>query len=343
MARPLGSKNKPKEDKPVTEAPVETKEAVADEPEKPTAEPAFKSRTNLLNEINSINKERAAEAEEAGEDIEQIDTAAIEKEEKEDSIVEPPKEEKKEPEAVKRKFIVDGKDVELTEEQIIERVQKSAAVDARLAEANKILEDAKRQAATRENPKPANPPSAQSSSQADVDDIQKDASDLAKVLIYGDEEKVSQAVAKILGNGRQQATQPQVDPRSIQTYVSETLAFERGKQLLETPPDQGGFADVWNDPVMKARFQQRENELRDSGDSRPYADLYKSIGTEIRQWRDELVKKFTPPTGLENRDELKRKTGVVRGAGGKLPAPMEAKPKTHDEILNSLRRGRGLN
>jgi hypothetical protein len=350
MARPKGSKNKPKEEVPE----IENKEQkFGDEPES-NAPPHFKSRLALINDVNSINKERAASEDDA-DLVEEVDLDSEEDTESEETVEEAEVEAApKASEPVKKKLKIDGKEIELTEQEIIELAQKNGAADSRLAEANRILEDAKRRTATREdaqsyaatqqNGQHRNPPSGHSSSQPDADEevFNRRVSEVTNSLIYGDEEKVRKVVTEILGNGRQKATQNEVDPQAIRTYVSETLAFERGKQLLETPAEQGGFSDVWDDPVMRSRFQQREHELRESGDNRPYAELYKSIGTEIREWRDELVKKYVPPSGLENRDASKRATGVVRGAGGKLPsAPLEAKPKSHDEKLDGMRRSRG--
>ena len=97
--------------------------------------------------------------------------------------------------------------------------------------------------------------------------------------------------------------------------------------------------------MLKGMFQRREAEYRDvQKDTRPYAELYKAIGDEIRTWRDALIAQNTPKTGLEDRDSKKATTGVVRGAGGKVPtAPLETRPKTLEEKLESMRSRRGLN
>ena len=348
MSRTKGSKNKPKEE--IQEAPVEvapvTVTAKKEEEVKPEAPPAHKSRNALLNEINDINKERHAQEgyndEENNEGSDEPVKEVQEPEEKEE-ITEP---EKEVPLVAKRKFKIDGKDIELTEDEITERVQKSAAVDKRLEEATRMLEDARRATLA---PKPSETPlPASPSSRADVGLDEKDLiQNVTKAVMYGDEEQVTKAFEAILGRGRSgdAATHTQgMKPQEVQSYVLETLAFERGKQLLETKPEQGGYSDIWEDPMLKGMFQKREAELRDvQKDVRPYADLYKAIGDEIRTWRDALIAQHTPKTGLEDRDKLKAATGVVRGAGGKVPAPLESKPKTQEEKISAMRVARGLN
>lgn len=344
MARTKGSKNKPKE--PV--APSEVTETVAqnaqpEDEEKPAAPPAHVSRNARLTEINNTNKERYAqegddEPEESPEDTDEVESQEEEKPE----VKEPPKEEL--PVVGKRKFKIDGKEIELTEEEITERVQKSAAADKRLEEATRMLEDARRATLTS---KPSDPLPASPSSKADAGDEKELVQNVTKAVMYGDEEQVTKAFEALLGRGRSgdAATQTQgMKPSEIQSYVIETLAFERGKQLLDTPPEQGGYSDIWSDPMLKGMFQRREAEMRDvHKDVRPYADLYKAIGDEIRTWRDGLIAQHTPKTGLEDRDKLKAATGVVRGAGGKVPAPLESKPKSQEEKISAMRAARGLN
>lgn len=339
MSRPKGSKNKPKEPIQETiqepEAPnVDRKE---DEVISPAPTPAYRARTALIEDIVSHNKDLQTE-----QDNEEHPEDLKEEEQEPPKVEEPPKEEEKL--VVKHKFIVDGQEIELSEDEIRERIQKSSAADKRLAEATRLLEDAKKTTLHKEPPQPP----AKTSSEADVD--KQLVESISKAVLYGDEEQVTQAFAKILGKGRTvDPTQTQgMTPQQVQSYVMETLAYEKGLRLLETSPEQGGYADIYTDPVLKARFQQREAELRDvHQDKRSYADLYKSIGDEIRQWRENLVKQYIPPTGLEDRDKLKANTGVIRGAGGKPSVPQVSAPKSalerHEEVIEQTRRARGLN
>lgn len=332
----------------------------------PNAKPHYRSRAEQLKEIADDNRQAREEQQEGAQDDEvAAELAAEEKEEPQEQEAaqeQQPEETNTEtveatPPVEKHKLVIDGSERELTLDEVKALAQKAGAVDARLAEATRILEDAKRRSATHTDAQnyaathqpngQGNPPSAKP-----VADVENELiGQLSKAVMYGDETQVTEAFSKLLGKGRENsqlashvATQTQgMSPREVQGFVLETLAFERGKQILESPPEQGGFSDVWNDPVLRSRFIQRDNELLDQCDSRPYSERYSEIGKEIRSWKEDLIKKHTPQTGLENRDQLKRSTGVVRGAGGKPPAPVESKPKTHEDKLEGIRRARGQN
>lgn len=299
-------------------------------PEKP-GKPHHQHRLQALNEIAQSNREERDAALAENEPSVEEDLAAANEaaREAEETPAAP-----EVPEKPKRKFVVDGKDVELTEEQIVEYVQKSATVDQRMREATALLEDAKKRALPtpeqHSRPLPV-PPDA-----GKADEL---VSKLTKAVLQGTEEEIAQAFKEAIG-GRQTN---QLTPEQVQALTLETIAFNEAKRLLDESPERGGFNDIFSDPILKAQFQRREDELRDAGDKRPYRELYSAIGTEIRKWRDDFVTKHAPKTGLEDRDAAKRQTGVVRGAGGKLPAPPEVRAKSHDEKLEAMRRARGLN
>lgn len=363
MARPKGSKNKTKDP---TSAVADTVASPEDITPKSTAagelppagEPHFKSRLSLLNEVNESNielsKEEEADPDAGGESTDETTGTTGEDAGDTDETGAAPTAEpdKKEiPAVAKRKLTIDGVEKEFTEDQVIAMAQKNGSADSRLAEATRILEDARRTTATRQGADdPATPADAGRNRQlpgsAGVDEMVQEVTD---ALLYGDRDKVAESISKLLSQGRQSAT-PTFNPQDIRATVSETIAFERAKTALETPADQGGFADVWTDPMLRAMFERREAELRDGNpskgttkDQRPYLELYTSIATELRQWRDDLVKKHST-TGLENRDHSKRLAAVVRGGGGKPPATNAPTPiLSLDEKLVQMRKARGLN
>lgn len=375
MGRPRGSKNKPKtESAPAAEsAPAEDNagkalaednagEPAQDEAPVGSAAPAYRERLALMNEVIQTHRELDAAAKtEAGEDAAPpAETAPAEppsgqeKPGEETPQEPPPPESPPAAEPAKRKLTIDGVERELTETELIALAQKHGSADVRLAEATRILEDAKRQAATLMGAQPAaatlagatpaaQPPGSTGVEKALIEEI-------SEALLYGDKEQIAKGFEKLLGAGRPSAIPSATDPRDIQRYVIETIEFERAKAALGTSPEQGGFSDVWDDPMLRRMFEKRETELREGDpskgvapDNRPYRDLYAFIAGELRQWRDEFLKKHHPPTGLENRDNLKRSTGIVRGGGGKIPVTAATPPKTHEDILAEMRRSRGLN
>ena len=355
MARPRGSKNKVKEQAPAPgDSPASPEITAATEPPKqedlpPPGEPHFKSRLSLLNEIGDANRERLEEDEASGEDPDAGDEPPPDEETPPPAVVEP---EPEKPVVAKRKLTIDGVEKEYSEDQIIALAQKNGSADSRLAEATRILEDARRNTATRQGAgDPATPADVgQNRQPPDSEGVDDDVvQQVTDALLFGDRDKVAESISKLLSQGRQPAT-PAFNPQDIRATVSETIAFERAKTALETPADQGGFADVWTDPMLRAMFERREAELRDGNpsngtpkDQRPYLELYTSIATELRQWRDDLVKKHST-TGLENRDHSKRLAAVVRGGGGKPPATNAPIPVlSHDEKIEAMKRARGLN
>ena len=360
MGRPKGSKNK-STDTPAPAAAAESPSPVTTEVteeiiSKP-AQPAYLARAALLRDVNNHNKELQAEqdAEDLGEEqpaaTDTTSTTGEETPPAETTGAETTAEAEVKPEVqAKKKLIIDGEEKEFTEQEIIALAQKNGSADKRLAEATRLLEGARRTAtngavtdATHETGGTADQlPASQGVDQSLLDEV-------SEAVVYGDKDMIAKAIGKLIGGGgRQQTTQSAVSPQEIQRYVSETIAFENAKKLLETPSEQGGFADVWADPVLRAEFGKRDDAIIDAAkaEGRPapaYAERYTKIATELRAWRDGLVKQFAPKTGLENRDQQKRSTGVVRGSGGVAPGPVVMPAKTHEEKLDAMRRSRGLN
>jgi hypothetical protein len=321
---------------------TETKDNKTENPA-PTGKPHYKERLSAINEIAAQNKAAREDAlnendpnEPAVEDDVKAANEAAQKE-----IEHEPEQTIDKPEPAKRKFIVDGKEVELSDEEITQHVQKSATADTRLREAARLFEDAKKAAPTHQDVsrqlptrETANGPLPEPSDAGHADVV----GELTAALSSGDQEAVAKALNKAWSNQHSGMTREQV-----QAITLETNAFLNAKKLLDEPPEKGGFSDIYSDPMLKAHFERRENELRDAGDKRPYQELYTVIGTEVRKWRDEFVAKYIPKSGLEDRDAAKRATGVVRGAGAKLTPPPAAQPQTHEQKLESMRRARGLN
>ncbi len=366
IGRPKGSKNKPK---PAPDDDAATSTGKSDE-EGELGDPHHAQRLSAIEEIAEQNiADREADqgvslvVNEETNTIEQVEKKA---EDEGETTGEEPKEtegeesppageetaaeieaaEKKAAETTKTKFVIDGVEKEYTKEEIAAIVQKSGAADLRLKEATELLQGAKQTTQQTTQATEAQPP-ASSSSDADAVDRDTLAKELTNAIVYGDEEQVAEAVTKLLGTGRDDVTTQvqSMTPEQVQGYVVETIAFNEGKRLLDLPPDKGGYSDLWLDPVLKAEFTRRENELRDAKDPRSYVELYTFIGDEVRTWRDELISKFTPKTGLEDRTDAKRKTGIVRGTGVTKTVPGESKPlsaqEKHEETLKQAATARG--
>lgn len=349
------AKKKAPEVKEEIKAETEAKEVKEEAEVKNTGKPHYKHRLEAINEIAAANRSDRDEALQENEPSVEEDIEAANREARAAEVTEVKEEPKVETKVeTKRKFIVDGKELELTDQEITEHVQKSATADTRLREAARLLEDVKRQRApTPTDASPASPTRQNAPSNGPLPTTSVDAGqadnlvgELTAAIVRGDQEEISQNLRKVFGTRQATVVAQQaqgLDPVQVQGLVQETIAFNQAKQLLEDPPEKGGFSDIYSDPMLKVQFERREVELRDAGDKRPYRELYTAIGTEIRKWRDDLVSKHIPKTGLEDRDSHKRQAGVVRGAGARLPSAPEVQPKTHEQKLEQMRRARGLN
>ena len=142
MGRPKGSKNKPKEEVAETTQINAAQETEAKDDDQPSAgKPAYLSRAALIKEVNESNRARYAEEEGQTEDQEQeseeepaSEESQEEQQEQQEAAPEPEAPVAQEPEPPKkRKFVIDGVERELTDEEITVLVQKAGTVDARMA------------------------------------------------------------------------------------------------------------------------------------------------------------------------------------------------------------------
>lgn len=258
-------------------------------------------------------------------------------------------------------LVVDGKEVKVEKDKIFDAgrraLQKDYAADHRLAEANRIHQEAITLLSKLQPnvPLPPTSPSGAGAVTASPDaspmPSDTDAAALAKSLLYGEEKDAVAAVQKILGYGRQTAqalaTQARgMEPGNVQALVRETIAYESAMSKFKASPQDGGFGDLWADENLRKLVIDRERHYRDQlKDTRPYWDLFDHIGKEVRSWRDGLAKPVVPSPTLQNREDLKRSSSVVRAAGGRVPTPPaggEAKVETRSEYLDRQRQARRL-
>lgn len=257
-----------------------------------------------------------------------------------------------EPAQVKRKYVIDGQTVEYTDAEIAELVTTGRQ---QLAEATRKL------SAAPATPAPVVPtpsqPAAPSAADAEAGNRRKETiATLTKTLMYGNEEDVASALEKILPNGGDaaRAVSDQTRGMSVEqvqayvgNYIDQRTAFLDAKAMLERPADQGGYGDIWSEPMFQRMFFDRENELRKAGDNRPYKELYTAIGNEIREFvtkiRGGAAPATTIPPALPNRETRKASApAVLRGGTGTVPiTPTESKPKTREEVLDGIRSRRG--
>lgn len=242
--------------------------------------------------------------------------------------------------------IVDGQKMKVPGKAIIDAgyrtFQKETAADFRLKMASELLREAegKVRAATPQSaapePKPTEPTA-------------KTDAELANALQFGTPEQAAEAMSVLRGRGT-------ASPEEIQKFATSQarLAAQDEVQFQDAMKFvQGEYADLLSNDYLKRLFFVEENRRRapkergGEGDRRPYRDLYKSIGDDLRKSFN-LTKAApagqpTPPGTAAARQARKAETPPVpRTAAARLQESAAAeKAKTPSEIIAGMAAMRG--
>lgn len=251
-----------------------------------------------------------------------------------------------------RTLIVDGKSIQVPVSKIIERgtatFQKETAADARLAEANRILEHAQRIAAQGQPSKDADLPQENVSAIAKLTPEER-----VRIIRYGTDEEAAQVQRYM----EEQAARPQMKPEDIQREVRQAvgpqMTFEEGRKYVISE-----YGDLLKDPDLGAIFLNRENAARAAKDPRGYIELYKEIGEDMRKKfnRPKLgadgaalptpkpVASTVPVRTMEEKRELKANApSLPRLASSRLDGDANTpRPASRAEMFASMRRARGF-
>lgn len=232
-------------------------------------------------------------------------------------------------EPVKHKIKVNGRELELTTEELIERAQKVEAAESYLSEAARIKREAEQQAqlATHQQQQP---------SQEDVAAaLQEDRRALVRAIQMGTEEEAMAAIEKL-----QARNTPSVNADEITKAVDERITFNDAVTRFQTE-----FKDLVSDQTLLNVVLQRDRELLAQGDKRSYWERYQEIGKQVRDWRDSLVKAAAPAAPREP-DKQTRKasaTAVPNAASTKAPqaADEEEQEESMSEVIAAMAKARG--
>lgn len=225
-----------------------------------------------------------------------------------------------EPAAKKFKIKVNGKDVELTEEELIARAQKVESADQYLADAARQRRDA-----TRLDVVPAGPSAAELQLQRDEEDRA-----IVRAIQMGTEEEALLAVRKL----EERRARPSVTTDDMSRAIDERLAFNEAISLFRTE-----FADISGDAMLNSLAQQRDSEMIASGDSRSYAERYRQIGGELRAWKESLAPapvKDPASTALDAKAAKKAAAPSVPASATKKVVKVEPEEEDGEEDARSV-------
>lgn len=194
------------------------------------------------------------------------------------------------------RILVNGRQIEMPEQDLYRAAERGVYAEARVQHANATLEEARRLAAAsgqtipgegRPLPAPAAPTATPAPSGLDSDA----ARELARELLYGDEEKVAEAVQRLV-QARQPAQAAPIDPRQIEEAVWNRL---NGTRTLETALETFGreyqdiVADVDLTTLTAQYVQGYRNHYAQTGTQRSELELFREAGDAVRDrlngWR----------------------------------------------------------
>lgn len=227
-------------------------------------------------------------------------------------------------------IVVNGKPMKVKGSQIIERgkmaLQKETAADQKLELASRLLQEVQAR----------QPPPAQAVETPSLSDEQ-----LAEIIQYGTKEQAAQAIAELRKAGQSSETAQQLMAKQLPQVVSDQLAFHEAAKFVQTE-----YGDLLTDPYLKQLFFMKENQLRQTGDRRPYVDLYKEIGEDLRTHFNKP--KTTPsaqqPAAKTREEKVAAKAAAPAApklASARMEGKGEAKAPTREEIIAKMQLARG--
>jgi hypothetical protein len=212
------------------------------------------------------------------------------------------------PTVSKHKIKVNGRDIELTYDELIAKAQKVEAADEYLRQAK----------ATSDNIH------AQPSQDVEVEMTDLE---LVRAIQMGGEDEAVEAMRKI-----RQSNQPQVNTEDILRQVD-----ERAKAQSASEKFGRDYKDIMGDQVLRNLAFQEDSRLMAAGDTRSYDVRYAEIGNNIRTWRDSLTSSSS--------DKVQRKINApqVPKAAGRAQAPVEQveHEESRQEMIARIAKSRG--
>ncbi|HEV2390089.1 MAG TPA: hypothetical protein VGS04_05120 [Nitrososphaerales archaeon] len=216
-----------------------------------------------------------------------------------------------EAEPKKFKLKVNGKDVEMTEAEVLERAQKVAAADEYLQMAARAVEQSRALAPSQDEPV-----------SAEEDRIE----DTLTSALQGDRE----AIGKVAQRLKAPST---VD---VLRAVDDRMSFRSAVSWF-----QGEYKDVVDDPMLYRLVVDEDARLAKSEPAMSYQERLKRAGDHVRGWKQGIVKSMTP---VNPKLERKAAAPSVPSATQRQAAPEdEDAEEPVESVIEKMARARNQN
>lgn len=238
--------------------------------------------------------------------------------------------------------IVDGQKLMVPGSKIIDAgkrtFQKETAADFRLNVATELMQEAERRvAAAKGEPARAEPAKSADGEPSDAD--------LAKAIQFGEGPQAEAAIAKLRNRGLNTDQISTLVVEQSRQAARDELQFQDALKMVKSE-----YADLFSNDHLKRLFfleEQRHRTPKEKGglgDARPYAEVYKDIGDNLRKSFN--LTKPAPAASLTStaagRREVKASTPPVpKTAASRLAEQATPKPRTASEIIASMAATRG--
>lgn len=233
-----------------------------------------------------------------------------------------------------RRVKVDGEEFDVPEDDLVASYQKQATATRRLQEADRILADARAQAAQiAQQVKPLEP-------EVPPADRKQKIQQYHDAMLTGDMETAANLFDEVMNTGRPERPIPDVNAiiQQATPVIKQQLSNESALERFKTD-----YKDVMDDPdlLALADFKLRQFEA----EGKPYADALISAGNAVR----EKFKLPTPSSDTANQptttraEKLEKKGGIVNFpiANSKASSQVE-REQTNSEYVAEMRKARGL-
>ena len=273
-------------------------------------------------------------------------------EEEEAAGAEDEEEEEQEEEEELVTLIVDGEEMKVPLSKVkdagIRTLQKEAAADKRLEEATalrkqyeELVEQAKKAA---ELPSKADEDAQDKKTpEEERADFEEKKKAWIQAIQYGDEEEAGAAIDEIIeyaGRGRRDV----IPAEEIKSMVDEALKEREEAQKAQTaeqirqkffaPVEQGGFADLAENPYLMAETKRIVDEKLAAGEPNTW-ETYEAAGKQVREAMQAVLgqkaQEKVKVTGMDKKKEKKKNIDNVKPAEGKQTTETPDREKTLEE------------